>query len=430
MDMYKLAKELFPICRSLSGEGVRKSLAIIKREIPELVICHIPSGTKVFDWTIPREWIIHSAYIDKIGEDNTVERIIDFHDNNLHVIGYSTAVDEVVDLSELKKHIYVQESDEDAIPYVTSYYQENYGFCMSLKQKRELTEGMYHMFIDSEHINGNLSYGEVIIPGESSQEVLLSTYICHPSMANDNLSGVCVTTALCQYIKSLPERKYTYRILYLPETIGAITYLSQHLEYLQQHVIAGYVLTCVGDSATYSYVASRYGDTLSDKIAQNVLHYHAPEYKSYSYLRRGSDERQYCAPGIDLPVCVICRSKFHEYAEYHTSKDDLSYISPEGLQGALDVYKQCVDLLEHNKVYLTTVLGEPQLGRRGLYPNVSKKGIYSSARVIQNFLAYADGKNDLIDISNMIETPAFELITIAGILKQNSLIREVEKDAE
>lgn len=429
-DMYGLAEELFPICRSISGKGVRETLAIIKREVPNLTICNVPSGTKVFDWTVPKEWIIHSAYIDKMEGNKFVNRVIDFKDNNLHVMGYSTAVDSVVDLSELKKHIYVQEDDEDAIPYVTSYYQENFGFCMSQKQKEELTDGRYHMVIDSEHIDGNLSYGEVIIRGTSTDEILISTYLCHPSMANDNLSGICVTTALCQYINSLKKRKYTYRILYVPETIGAIAYLSSHIEYMKKHTIAGYVITCVGDNLTYSYVATRYGDTVSDKVAQNVLRYYYPNYKAYSYLSRGSDERQYCAPGVDLPICTICRSKYHEYPEYHTSKDNLQYISREGLEGALEVYKQCLAVLEHNKKYITTVLCEPQLGKRGLYPNVSQKGKCSSVRVIQDFLAYADGKNDLLDISNIISVPAFELIGIADILEQNCLIKEVEKNGE
>lgn len=416
--MYELAERLFPICRSITGDGVRETLKIIKEKISELQIIEVPSGTKVFDWTVPKEWKIREAYI----ENSKGEKILDFLDNNLHVVGYSVSVNKYVDLQELKEHIYVEESDSEAIPYVTSYYKERYGFCMSKRQFENLKEDSYHVYIDSDLFEGNLTYGEVIIPGKEQEEILLSTYICHPSMANNELSGPCVAVKLYDMISKIKNRKYTYRMIFIPETIGSITYLSRNLEHMKKNVIAGFVLTCVGDNRTYSYVASRYGDTLADKVAKNVLKFHYPAYKSYSYLQRGSDERQYNAPGVDLPVCSICRSKYGEYPEYHTSKDNMELISEEGLQGAYEVYSQCIMALEYNEKYKIKCLCEPQLGKRGLYPTVSKKGTYDAIKTMTDLIAYADGRNDLIDISNIIGVEVKELIPIIDKLKENELL--------
>lgn len=417
-SMYDLAKRLFPICRSITGDGVRQTLQILKEYMPDLNIVEVPSGTQVFDWTVPKEWCIREAYI----ENSVGEHIIDFKENNLHVMGYSTPIDEYVSLEKLKENIYVEESDPEAIPYVTSYYKESFGFCMSKHQRDTLPEDTYHMYIDSDLKNGSLTYGEVIIPGKSQKEIFLSTYICHPSMANNELSGPCVTTKLYRMIKSIENRKYTYRIIFIPETIGSITYLSKHYIEMKKNIIAGFNLSCVGDNRTYSYVASRYGNTLADKVAKNVLRFHYPDYISYSFLNRGSDERQYCAPGIDLPICAICRSKYHEYMEYHTSKDDLSLISEAGLEGAYEVYKQCIIALEYNDYYKIRCLCEPQLGKRALYPTISKKNTYNEKQTMMNIIAYADGTNDLIDISNIIGVPVKELIPIIKKLQMNNLL--------
>lgn len=245
-------------------------------------------------------------------------------------------------------------------------------------------------------------------------------------MANNELSGPSVTIHLAKWLSQLPERRYTYRIIFIPETIGSITYLSRNVETLKRNVIAGFNISCVGDDRTFSYVASRYGNTLADKVAKNVLRFRYPEYKSYSFLKRGSDERQYNAPGVDLPVCAICRSKYGEYPEYHTSKDDLGLISPSGLQGAYEVYKSCLEALEANRKYKVNCLCEPQLGKRGLYPTISQKGNYGSIRAITNFIAYADGRNDLIDISNIIDEPVSTLIPIVEKLRSNNLIEVQE----
>lgn len=422
-EMYQLAKELFPIGRSLTGDGVRQTLAVLGRELPEMTIHEVPSGTEVFDWTVPKEWAIRQAYI----EDEKGSRIIDYRDLNLHVMGYSLPVDRWVDLEELKQHIYVQKGQPEAVPYVTSYYVPRYGFCMSEAQRDSLPPGRYHMVIDSELFDGSLTYGELIIPGKTEKEILISTYVCHPSMANNELSGPVLATALAKEIAAQTDRKYTYRFLWIPETIGSITYLSRHLDHMKEHTTAGFVLSCVGDDRTYSYVPSRDGNTLADRAAQNVLSFHYPDYKRYSYLNRGSDERQYNAPGVDLPVCVVCRSKYGEYPEYHTSLDDLSLISPEGLQGSYEVYMAIFHAIEYNAFYRVKCLCEPQLGKRGMYPSVSQKGSYDAVKSMVDLIAYADGKRDLIDISNIIHVPVSLLIPIIIKLTEADLLEVVNE---
>ncbi len=421
--MYELAVRLFPICRSITGEGVRETLKILS-EIHPITLSEVPSGTKVFDWTIPKEWNIRDAYI----QNGSGKKILDFKENNLHVLGYSTPIDKIVFSEELIQCIYTQPDQPDVIPYVTSYYKERYGFCMSENQKKEIIGGgvqQYHLVIDSTLKEGFLTYGEIIIPGETNQEIFLSTYICHPSMANNELSGPCLAVYLAKWLKGLKKRRYTYRIIFIPETIGSITYLSSHLSELQKNVIAGFNISCVGDDRTYSYISSRYGNTLADKVAKNVLLFHYPEYKSYSFLQRGSDERQYNAPGVDLPVCAVCRSKYGEYPEYHTSADNLDLISPSGLSGAFSVYQKMILALENNYRYQVTCLCEPQLGKRGLYPTVSQKGSYDAVKAMTDFLAYADGRNDLIDISSIIHVPVEDLIPIAEKMMKTGIIRVV-----
>lgn len=415
---YKLANELFPICRSITGNGVRKTLKILQTIYADMKIHEVPSGTKVFDWTVPKEWNIHDAYI----QNSSGEKIVDFRENNLHILGYSLPKDEIVSLAELKKIVYTQPDQPEVIPYVTSYYKERYGFCMSKKQLETLNEDKYRIVIDSEFKNGSLTYGEIIIKGETKQEIFLSTYICHPSMANNELSGPCLAIYLAKWLSKLSKRKYTYRIIFIPETIGSITYLSRNLEELKENVIAGFNLTCMGDNRTFSYVASKYGNTLADKVAKNVLYFNYPTYKSYSFLERGSDERQYNSPGIDLPFCVVCRSKYGEYPEYHTSADNMDLISSEGLQGSYEIYQQCIMALEYNEYYIVNCLCEPQLGKRGMYPTISQKNGYEEVKKIRDFLAYADGKNDLLDISNIIGVSVEQLIPIVDKLKEKNLI--------
>lgn len=418
--MYQRAQKLFPINRSLTGDGVRQTLNYIKQLIPELQIHSVPSGTQAFDWTVPKEWHIEQAYI--IAPDG--EKLCDFEKCNLHLMGYSTPIDTVMPLAELQKHLYSIPSLPKAIPYITSYYKENWGFCLTHEQRESLKEGDYRVVIKSALFDGVLNYGEVIIRGRTEKEVLLSTYVCHPSMANNELSGPVVTTALAEAIKKITNREYTYRILFLPETIGSIVYISKHLTQLKQNLHAGFIVTCVGDERDYSYLSSRQENTLADKVARHILKHHTDnQYTHYNFLQRGSDERQFCSPGVDLPVCSIMRSKYGTFAEYHTSLDDLSLISPQGLNGAYEALLTAIKTLEFNWVYKTTTPCEPQLGKRGLYPNTSDmQQDYSEVRKITNLLAYADGENDLIDIAEKIDESAVSLIPILKKLLDAELI--------
>ncbi len=422
--MYQLCEKMFPICRSITGDGFRATLAVLRGVVPDIIVHEVPSGTKVFDWTVPKEWRIKDGWI----KNSQGKKILDFKKTNLHIMGYSTPIDKKVGLSELKKHIYTQPDQPNVIPYVTSYYKERYGFCMSQSQLDSLPEDTYHMYINSELFKGSLTYGELIIPGDTEKEILLSTYLCHPSMANNELSGPAVSVYLAKWLMEMPKRRYTYRFVYIPETIGSITYLSQdnHLDTMKKNTVAGWNISCVGDDRTYSYVATRYGNTITDRVTKNVLHFIYPTYKNYSFLSRGSDERQYNAPGIDLPVCGFSRSKYGEYPEYHTSRDDMGLISPSGLLGAYDVLQQCILTMEHNEKYQIQCLGEPQLGKRGLYPTTSQKGNYGGGVTsMVNFIAYADGNNDLIEISNRIDVPVKEIIRIVDELKEAKLIKAV-----
>lgn len=420
--MYALCDRLFPICRSITGDGVRETLGILRDIVPDMTIHEVPTGTQVFDWTVPKEWKIRDAWI----KNSRGEKILDFQKTNLHVVGYSLPVDQKVTLAELLPLIYTQPDQPDAIPYVTSYYQERYGFCMTQRQKDVLPDDTYHIHIDSTLQDGSLTYGEILIPSTegAEDEIFLSTYLCHPSMANNELSGPAVTIYLAKAILARKTRRYAYRLIFIPETIGAITYLSQHLPEMKRKVRVGFNVSCVGDDRTYSYVASRYGNTLADRAAKNVLSFRYPAYRSYSFLQRGSDERQYNAPGVDLPVCAVCRSKYGEYPEYHTSKDDMTLISPAGLKGAYEVYEDILEALEHNRTYRIQCLCEPQLGKRGLYPTVSQKGKYDEVKAMMDFIAYADGENDLIAISDRIGVPVKELLPVVEKLSKNGLLAE------
>lgn len=416
--MYKWAKDLFPIARSLTGPGVRLSLDYIQNIIPDLKIHDVPTGYKAFDWVVPDEWTILDAFI----KNEQGERIVDFNENNLHVLGYSIPIDKWLSRDELLKHVYSLPDQPDTIPYVTSYYKRRWGFCISDNQKKQLPEGKYHAVIKSELKPGVLNYADIIIPGETDEEIMFSTYICHPSMANNELSGPVLATALAKYLRSKQDNYYTYRIVFVPETIGSIIYLSKHLTHLQKNVQAGYVLTCVGDERAWSFMPSRNGNTLSDRAARFVLKNSEINYEEYSFLKRGSDERQYCSPGVDLPFSSVMRSKYGTYPEYHTSDDNLDLITANGLQQSYDVYKSIINLLEHNLPPKATVLCEPQLGKRGLYPDLSIKGGAAAVRNMMNIYAYSDGKNDLIELLTKTNVGLEEGLEIIKKFQENKLL--------
>lgn len=387
---------------------MKETLAYIKNLLPGLAIHEVPSGTQAFDWQVPDEWNIRDAYI--LDEDGN--RVVDFQQHNLHVMGYSEPVDKWLELSELDEHLHSLPDQPDAIPYITSYYMRRWGFCLTHDQRQSLKPGKYRAVIQSTLGPGVLNYGELILPGKTDEEILLSTYVCHPSMANNELSGPVVTIALVQWLMAQESRHYTYRIVFIPETIGSIVYLSRNAVEMRKKTIAGFVMTCVGDDRAYSFMPSRYGDTLADRAAQYVLKHHAPGYVPYSFLDRGSDERQYCSAGIGLPVVSVMRTKYGEYPEYHTSLDDLSLISPSGLGGALEAITKCIEVLENNRFWKVNVSCEAQMGKRGLYPTVSTKTGNQGVRDMMNFLAYADGRNDLIAIGERIGISSRDLLEI------------------
>ena len=338
-EMYKWATELFPICRSLTGDGVRTTLDYIRNILPNLQLHSIKSGAKVYDWNVPEEWNIVNAYV----EDDKGHRWIDFKENNLHVVGYSTPIDEWMSLEQLESNLHTLPEQPTAIPYITSYYNKIWGFCLREEKRKTIPAGNYHVVIDSELKSGVLNYADIVIPGKSSDEILISTYICHPSMANNELSGPVVTMKIVEWLQK-QDLEYTYRIVFIPETIGSIIYIHEHYEQLKKNVVAGYVLSCIGDDKTYSFMPSRQDNCLSDRVARAVFNENEPEFVEYSYLERGSDERQYCSPGVDLPIASIMRSKYGEYPEYHTSLDDLNFISSKGLFGGYNIVKKCIEL--------------------------------------------------------------------------------------
>lgn len=421
--MYELIKTLYPIYRSITGEGVRKSLEIINEATGGVLdIKAMRSGTPVYDWVIPAEYNIRDAYIIT----PSGKKICEFKKHNLHLLGYSEPVHKKLSLDELQSHLYSDPNKPSSIPYVTSYYERRWGFCLSHNERQSLENGEYEVFIDSDfNENGKLNYGEYYLKATkpTKDEILISTYICHPQMCNNELSGPAVWVELIKWLKNEKERKYNYRFVIAPETIGAIAYISQNFKALKENVKAGFVLSCLGDDGDYSVVLPPDENSLSARAAK-VLLKTKENAKIYNFLEYGSDERQYNTPALNLGVVAISRTKFDCYPQYHTSDDDLSCVSQKGLEGGLEFAKECIKAVELNEVYAPNFICEPCMGKYNLTPTLSHAGYSQNVYLPRFFLAYCDGKRDLLEICEFIKAKPSELASIIKSCLENNLIKE------
>jgi aminopeptidase-like protein len=399
--MWDQAEELFPICRSITGEGLRHTLSHLQNIIPEIEIKEVPSGQQIFDWTIPNEWNVRDAFI----LTPNGEKIANFRENNLHLVSYSEPIQKKLSLDELQPHLHSIPDKPDLVPYRTSYYRRDWGFCMPHNLRQKLQQGTYEVFIDTKLEPGFLNYAELYISGQSKEEIMFSTYCCHPSLANDNLSGVVLALALAMGLQEREKLRHSYRFLWTPETIGALAWLHDNLDHAKESVKAGFVLTCVGDEGPFSYMPSRTGKTLADRLICAVLLANELPYCAYSFHQRGSDERQFCHPNIDLPFASLMRSKYDEFDEYHTSADNMDFLSKNALQETYDLHMQMIELLEENRVYTPTTVGEPQLGKRNLYSSLSKSVLDGDETIRYKILGYADGKLDLLSLTEIVKAP-------------------------
>ncbi|MQA90561.1 MAG: DUF4910 domain-containing protein [Gemmatimonas sp.] len=423
--MYDLVEELFPVCRSITGEGLRWTLRRIGEEIP-LVVHEIPTGTEVFDWVVPEEWNIRDAYV----RNARGEKVIDFARSNLHVLNYSVPVRRTMPLEELRPHLHTVPEHPDWIPYRTSYYRESWGFCLTHNQLEGLEDGDYEVRIDSTLEPGSLSYGECVVPGETDEEVLISCHSCHPSLANDNLSGIAVAVALAKHLGDLESRRYTYRFLFIPGTIGSITWLARNRE-ATQRIRHGLVLSCLGDAGSSTYKRSRRGDALIDRAVEHVLRHSDEDSEIEDFIPYGYDERQYCSPGFDLPVGCLMRTPNGRYPQYHTSADDLDLVRPDALADSLAKCRAVVEILENDEVFLNqNQYCEPQLGKRGLYRGMGGNAeLPGFEMALLWLLNLSDGRNGLFDIAERAGLPFRVILQAAEALRSVDLLHPAEREA-
>jgi len=413
-EIHELMRELWPLPRSLTGDGLRQTLALVGRLFP-LDIVETPSGTAAFDWTLPREWNIREAWIDDPGG----RRVVDFRDSNLHVLHYSVPVRARLPLAELREHLFTLPEHPDRIPYRTSYYREAWGFCLSQQQLDELPDGDYDVCIDSTLADGQVTYGEAMLPGELEQEVLLSTYACHPSLANDNVSGIALTAVLGKYLERMPLR-YSYRLLFGPGTIGPLTWLWRNEERLDL-IRHGLVVSSAGDPGAPTYKRSRRGDADIDRAVTNVLRDSGGAFEVLDWSPWGGDERQYCSPGFDLPVGAFSRTPADRFPEYHSSADDLEFVRPQFLGDSFRLLLDVIDVLERNGTFLNlNPKGEPQLGKRGLYRSTG--GGSSEETALLWVLSLSDGRHDLLAISERSGISFAEIAEAAARLREHDLL--------
>ncbi len=424
IPLFEHVKKLFPICRSITGKGTRKTLEYFEKYHPEYKRIKIKSGKKVFDWEIPLEWNIEDAYIEHIDSGN---RYAEFKKSNLHIVGYSIPINKVIDFKNLYPRLHSLPEQPNVIPYITSYYKPYWGFCLTENEKKDLPLGKYKVVIRSSLKKGFLDLSHAILKGETKSEIFISSYVCHPSMANNELSGPVVLNRLLDYIKlRYPNRRFTYRFTLLPETIGSIAYMSKYLKDMKKNIICGFNLTCVGDTRGYSYIQSPCGDTIADKALKAAL-INIENVKVYSFLHRGSDERQFCSPNADLPLCTFSRTKFLDYPEYHTSADNLDLINEEGLMGSFEIIKNIIDAFEIGLYPHVLTVGEPQLGKRGLYPHLSEKVKNKPSQNILDLIAYCNGRNSLFEIADFIKIPLKDVCKVCQLLLDNHLIKTYTK---
>lgn len=419
-DIWNFANDIFPICRSISGNGVRETLGHVRR-LADLEIHEVPSGSQAFDWTIAPEWNIRDAWI----KDPSGKKIIDFKVHNLHVLNYSTPINGKFQLSELKKHIYTMPDQPTLIPYRTSYYNMNWGFCMSHDQLMSLPDGEYEAFIDSDHNpKGSLTYGEMFIQGESDEIFLFSAHCCHPSLANDNCSGIAVNAHLAQALSSMKGKtRYSYQFVFAPGTIGSITWLSRNVE-KAKHIKHGLILSCVGDPGGPTYKKSQRGDAMIDRAVEQVFRETEPDPNILDFWPYGYDERQYCSPAFNLPVGLMLRSKFGEFTEYHTSGDNMDFIKPEYLEKSYKHTLEIIDIIENDyKVTNLAPTCEPNLGKRGLYGAIGgDKKAYDANLPVFWVLNQGDGTRSLLDITQRAKLPYEHIHAAARVLSENDLL--------
>jgi aminopeptidase-like protein len=417
-QLYDCVADLYPICRSITGEGVRETLRRLQRLVP-LIVHEVPSGTEVFDWIVPREWNIRDAYVKNARGD----RVIDFRHSNLHVVSYSVPVRERMSLEELRPHLFTLPDRPEWIPYRTSYYNDRWGFCLSQRQFEALRDGEYEVCIDSSLESGSLTYGELYLPGESIDEVLISCHVCHPSLANDNLSGVAIAAYLGQHLRRLALR-YSYRFLFIPGTIGSITWLSRN-EPVVSRIRHGLVLACLGDAGRFTYKKSRRGDTAVDRAASHVLR-QLGDHEVLEFSPYGYDERQFCSPGFNLPVGRLSRTPHGSFPEYHSSADDLDFVHPSQLAASFATCLAILDVLENDRTYINqNPKCEPQLGKRGLYHTI---GGLAHSPVTEMAMLWvlnlSDGQHSLLDIAARSGLRFAEVERAAEVLRDHGLLKE------
>lgn len=417
--MHALVTRLYPLCRSITGDGVRATLSAVDERVP-LQVSEVPTGTEVLDWTVPREWNIRDAYV----ADASGRRVVDFRESNLHVVGYSVAVDATLSLAQLRPHLHTLPEQPDLVPYRTSYYAPAWGFCLSENTLRALPEGDYRVRIDSTLADGHLTYGEHVVPGRVPDEVLISCHVCHPSLANDNLAAIAVATELARRLAEA-DPWYTYRFLFAPGTIGAVTWLARNAErvHLVRH---GLVLACAGDAGQLTYKRSRRGEAGIDRAVSYVLRSSGRRHRLLDFTPYGYDERQFCSPGFNLGVGCLTRTPYAQYPEYHTSGDNPSFVKPWALRDTLETLWEITRVLDGNRSYRNlSPYGEPQLGRRGLYDSIGGRSDTKQAQLAMLWvLNLSDGENSLLDIAERSGLPFGAVSDAASALREAALIKE------